>query len=111
MSYSESLAQRIRDLLDHRRHILEKRMFGGVGFLLHGNMLVGVWKTSLIARVGTEAYINALNSPHVSNFDVTGRPMKGWVMISAEGVETDLQLAQWIESAHEFVSTLPRKTP
>lgn len=110
MPYSESLVQRVRDLVRHRRNIVEKKMFGGIVFLLHGNMLVGVWKTSLIARVGAEAYEAALQNSHVSEFDVTGRPMKGWVMVGAEGVEIDLQLAQWIESAHEFVSTLPRKT-
>lgn len=111
MPYSESLAQRVRDLLGPRQNLVEKRMFGGIGFLLHGNMLVGVWKSSLIARVGAEAYDAALKRLHVSEFDVTGRPMKGWVMINADGVETNLQLAEWIDSAHEFVSTLPTKIP
>ncbi|MBX9654140.1 TfoX/Sxy family protein [bacterium] len=109
MAHSESLAQRVRDLLGPRQNIVERKMFGGIGFLLHGNMLVGVWKTSLIARVGAEAYDVALKRSHVSEFDVTGRPMKGWVMIGTEGVESNLQLEEWVTSSHQFVSTLPRK--
>ena len=109
MAYSESLASRIRDVFAGRRGVTEKKMFGGVGFLLNGNMCVGVWKTSLIARLGPEQAEAALKEPNVVDFDITGRPMKGWVMVEAEGVETDEQLRGWVERAFVFVERLPRK--
>ena len=84
-------------------------MFGGIGFLLSGNMLVGVWKMSLIARVGPDEYAQALKQPHVREFDITGRAMKGWVLVEPEGIDEDKQLAEWIERATDFVSTLPAK--
>jgi TfoX/Sxy family transcriptional regulator of competence genes len=109
MAYSESLAARIRHIVARQRSIAEKKMFGGVGFLLNGNMCVGVWKTSLIARLGPEQAEAALKQPNVVEFDVTGRPMKGWVMVEADGLETDTQLNGWIERSVEFVRTLPKK--
>jgi TfoX/Sxy family transcriptional regulator of competence genes len=109
MPYSESLANRIRQAVKGRRGITEKKMFGGVGFMLHGNMCVGVWKTSLIARLGPEQAETALREPHVGEFDITGRPMKGWALVEAEGVETDEQLRGWVQRAVEFVRTLPVK--
>ena len=84
-------------------------MFGGVGFLLNGNMLVGVWKDSLIVRLGPDKYDEALLEPHVKEFDITGRPMKGWVLVEPEGVEDDEQLKGWIERAMKFVGKLPAK--
>ena len=109
MAFSESLAGRIRDALARKRNIEEKKMFGGVGFLLNGNMLVGVWKDSLIARLGPEAYEDALLEPHVREFDITGKPMKGWVLVAPEGVEDDQQLKDWLERATKFVKTLAKK--
>ena len=109
MPYSESLASRIRDVLAGRHGITERKMFGGIAFMLHGNMCVGVWNTSMIARLGREQAAAALEAPHVVEFDITGRPMKGWVVIEAEGIDTDKQLHGWIEGAVEFVGTLPRK--
>jgi TfoX/Sxy family transcriptional regulator of competence genes len=84
-------------------------MFGGAGFLLNGNMLVGVWTDSLIVRLGPETYDAALLEPHVREFDITGRPMKGWVLVEREGVEDDEQLKDWIERAAKFVKALPVK--
>jgi TfoX/Sxy family transcriptional regulator of competence genes len=109
MPYSKSLAARVRYLLDQRRGVTEKRMFGGVAFLHFGNMLVGVWQDSLIARVGPQAADEALEHPHVRPFDVTGRPMRGWLMVDPDGIDSDQQLATWIERAFEFVVTLPPK--
>ena len=82
-------------------------MFGGVGFLLRGNMLVGIWEQSLIARLGPDAAAKALQEPNVREFDVTGRPMRGWVMIDPDGLERDADLAAWLARAQEFVETLP----
>src|SRR5438477_13084612 len=91
MAFDESRAARIRDALRRNKDVEEKKMFGGVGFLLHGNMLVGVWKDSLIVRLGPDNYDDALLEPHVREFDITGRAMKGWVLVGPEGVEGDDQ--------------------
>lgn len=109
MPYSESLAGRIRDVLADRRDMVEKKLFGGVGFMLGGNMCVGVWKTSLIVRLGPEQATEALKESFVSEFDITGRAMRGWVLVEAEGVETDQLLADWTQRAIDFVETLPPK--
>ena len=109
MAYSQSLADRIRTTLGRRRGLAEKKMFGGVGFLLHGNLLVGVWQTSLVARVGPDAYETLLKQPHAREFDITGRPMKGWILVAAEGVDNDDALRAWIDRTIEFVSALPAK--
>ncbi len=109
MAYSASLAARVRTILGQRRGITERKMFGGVGFLLDGNMCVGIWKSSLIARLGPDGAAAALAEPHVGAFDITGRPMKGWVLIEPEGVETDERLGDWIEKSFQFASTLEKK--
>src|SRR5262245_56382115 len=109
MAYSESLADRVRQVFGRRRGLAEKKMFGGVGFLLNGNMCVGVWQTSLIVRVGPEAYSRALAQPHVREFDITGRPMAGWVLVEADGLEDDAALSDWVEQAIAFVNGLPAK--
>jgi len=109
MAFSESLAARIHDVLSRRSAITEKKMFGGVGFLLNGNMLVGVWKNSLIVRLGPNEGETALLEPHVKVFDITGRPMKGWLLVEPEGIDEDGQLKDWIERAMKFVETLPAK--
>jgi TfoX/Sxy family transcriptional regulator of competence genes len=109
MAFSETLAQRIRQLLARRKGIEEKKMFGGIGFLLNGNMLVGVWKNSLIVRLGPEKGDEALMEPHIKEFDITGRPMKGWVLVEPEGVTSDDQLKGWIQRALKFVGKLPVK--
>lgn len=109
MVFSETLAGRIRDVLASKRDVEDKKMFGGVGFLLNGNMLVGVWKDSLIVRLGPDQGEVALLEPHVREFDITGKPMRGWVLVEPEGVEDDDQLKGWIERAMKFVTTLPAK--
>lgn len=109
MAHSESLARRIRQALAGRHGITEKKMFGGVGFLLNGNMCVGIWKSSLIVRLGPEQAAAALGEPNVAEFDITGRPMKDWVMVEPDGLETDEQLGHWVQRALEFVETLPKK--
>jgi hypothetical protein len=105
----EDLVARIREALARRRGVEEKRMFGGVGFLLNGNLLVGVWKDALVARLGPEQGAAALLEPHVRPFDITGRPMKNWVLVGPEGVEDDDQLTGWIDRAAAFIETLPAK--
>ena len=109
MAFSAALAERIRQALARKRGVEAKKMFGGVGFLLNGNMLVGVWKDSLIVRLGPDEGDEALLEPHVRAFDITGKPMKGWLLVEPEGVEEDDQLKDWIERATRFVRTLPAK--
>jgi TfoX/Sxy family transcriptional regulator of competence genes len=109
MAFDEILAGRIRAVLARKKGIEEKKMFGGVGFLLHGNMLVGVWKDSLIVRLGPDSHQDALKEPHVREFDITGKPMKGWALVEPAGVEADDELKGWIQRAVKFVGTLEAK--
>jgi TfoX/Sxy family transcriptional regulator of competence genes len=109
MPFDEALAQRIRQALSRRKHVEEKKMFGGIGFLRNGNLLVGVWKDSLIVRLGAEEADQALKERHVKEFDITGRPMKGWVLVEPKGIEDDAQLSVWIQRAVQFVGKLPPK--
>src|SRR6516164_839909 len=109
MAFNEALAERIRQRLARRKNVEQKKMFGGVGFLLNGNMLVGVWKDSLIVRLGPDEGEEALKEPHVSEFNITGRAMKGWVLVAPEGVEADEALSGWVLRAVKFVGKLPAK--
>jgi TfoX/Sxy family transcriptional regulator of competence genes len=109
MAYDEPMAARIRAALACKKNIEKKKMFGGVGFLLNGNMLVGVWKNSLCVRLGPDQAKDALLEPHVKKFDITGRAMKGWALVEPVGVEADEQLKDWIERALKFVKALPAK--
>jgi TfoX/Sxy family transcriptional regulator of competence genes len=109
MAYNETLAARIRAALARKKAVTEKKMFGGIGFLLNGNMLVGVWKDSLIVRLGPEQGEEALLEPHVKEFDITGRAMKGWVLVEPAGIEGDDELKVWIQRAVRFVGKLSAK--
>lgn len=109
MAFDENLAERIRQSLARRRNVEERKMFGGLCFLLNGNLLVGIWKDSLIARLGPDEGEVALLEPHVRAFDVAGKPMRNWVLVEPQGVEGDEALKAWIERATKFVRTLPKK--
>src|SRR4030066_150800 len=96
MTYNQQLAERIRTLLGERPGWIEKKLFGGVGFILNGNMACGVQGDSLIVRVGAENNDSALSQPFVRPFMVTGgKPMAGWVLVAPEGVKTDQELQGW----------------
>jgi TfoX/Sxy family transcriptional regulator of competence genes len=110
MAYDTLLAERIRTALKRQPGITEKHMFGGVCFLLHGNMLVGLWKDSLIARLGPELGTAALSQPHVGPMDITGKPMKGWVIIAPAGLAKETDLQTWITLAIQFVKGLEPKS-
>ncbi|SFI09200.1 TfoX/Sxy family protein [Planctomicrobium piriforme] len=109
MAYDEQLAIRVRSVLARKKNIEEKKMFGGVAFLLNGRMLVGVWKEFLIARLGPEQGEHALREPYVQPFDITGKPMRNWVMVGPEALEGDDDLTKWIDRSMRFVKTLPKK--
>lgn len=109
MAYDENLAARVRETLANETNIIEKKMFGGTGYLLNGNMACGVHKDSLVVRVGAPQYESALEKPYASPFDITGRAMKGWVLVAPTGVADDANLAQWVRWGVEFARTLPPK--
>jgi TfoX/Sxy family transcriptional regulator of competence genes len=109
MAFNERLAERIRGSLSRRKGFAEKKMFGGVGFLLHGNMCVGVHGSDLIVRLAPEETAAVLKQAHTRRFDLTGRPMKGWILVEPAGLKTDAQLHKWIDVAARFAGALPAK--
>ncbi len=110
MAYSLRLAERVRTALINYPECVEKKMFGGVGFILNGNMACGVKGDDLIVRVGVENNETAFQKPFVKPFmGVPGRPMAGWVLVAPEGVATDHALRDWVEIGYKYASTLPEK--
>ncbi len=110
MTYDNELAHRIREQLGDEYGVTEKAMFGGLAFMLHGNMAVGISNGGeLMVRVGPDASDEALARPHTRVFDMTGRPMKGWILVSAEGFATKGRLGVWVRRGVAFARTLPAK--
>jgi TfoX/Sxy family transcriptional regulator of competence genes len=109
MSYDETLVDQIRKLLPSRKNLTEKKMFGGLGFLLSGNICCGAWNEFLILRLGEDAARQVLGEPHARPFDITGRPMRGWVMIEPAGWQDQSRLRRWVSWAVEFTDSLPEK--
>lgn len=109
MTYNENLAQRVRHSMKAVRGAVEKNMFGGIGFLIHGNMACGVNKQDLIVRLSEDEFKKALKHPHVRVFNMTGRPMKGWIMVSAGGYASEAALKGWIDKSVAQARTLPPK--
>ena len=109
MAYDEGLAQRIRELLEEEPALTEKRMFGGVAFLVGGKMAVGIVKDELMVRVGPEAHAASLAEPHVRPMDFTKRPMKGFVFVAPAGFEDDADLARWVARGLRVAASLPPK--
>ena len=109
MAYDERLAGRIRKTLAGRKRLTEKKMFGGIAFMLNGNMFCGVVKDDLMVRVGPDQHDNALAQPHARPMDFTGRAMRGFIYVSPAGCKTDGSLAKWVDMAASFVSSLPKK--
>jgi len=109
MAYDEGLATRVRDFLGDRPGLAEKKMFGGLAFLLHGNMACGVHGDELIVRVAADAADVALAEPGTRPFDLTGRPMKGWILVDADGHAEDGDLRRWVDRGVAYAHTLPPK--
>ena len=109
MAYDEKLDRRIKEMVSGWEKTNEKKMFGGICHLLNGNMFCGVHKEFLILRLGPDRAEDALKLPHVRPFDITGRPMKGWVMVAEDGFKSDKDLKNWLDQARRFVETLPMK--
>lgn len=109
MPFNEKLADRLRKALARRKGVTEKKMFGGLAFLINGNMCCGVEKNKLVLRVGPENYESFLKKPGVRKMDFTGKPLKGFVYVSQEKIKTDVGLKKHLEPAIYFVQTLPGK--
>ena len=111
MAYDSEFAHRIREQLGGESGVTEKAMFGGLAFMLRGNMTVGISSSGeMMVRVGPDGTDEALARPHTRLFDMTGRPMKGWILVAPEGVKTKRQLAGWVRRGVEFARTLPPKS-
>jgi TfoX/Sxy family transcriptional regulator of competence genes len=110
MAYDEDLANRLRELLADEEGVTEKKMFGGLAFLVRGNMSVSAsGKGGLLARIDPNDTDAALARPHVTRMEMGGRSMDGWVRVAPEGVKTKRQLASWVDRSLAFVRTLPAK--
>jgi TfoX/Sxy family transcriptional regulator of competence genes len=108
MPYSNTLDKRIIECISHWDNVIPKEMFGGVCYLLNGNMVCGIYKDFLILRLGMEGAALALQHPQVKAFDITGRAMKGWVMVEEQACKGK-RLEEWLNKAKGFVSHLPDK--
>ena len=111
MAYDEKLAARIRDMLAGRRGLNEREMFGGIGFTIDGKMVAGVHGKELIARAPAEEHSWIVNEPGARTFDITGRPMKGWLLVGPAGTAKAPSLKKWVERSVSYVATLPAKKP
>ena len=109
MAFDERLAKRLESLLGSKQELEETRMFGGFGYLMRGNMCVGIHKDQLIIRIGVPAEESLRGEPHVHPMDITGRAMKGWARIAPEGLQSEEDLKRFCELALDFVDGLPAK--
>lgn len=109
MAYDERLAERVRDVLEGDPRVHEQKMFGGIAFMVSGNMTVGIVGDDLMVRVGPDAYEDALGRPHAREMDFTGRPMRGIVYVNARGSAEDADLDAWVERGLAFTDSLPPK--
>ena len=109
MAYDEGLAERLRGVFAGHADVVEKKMFGGLAFMVRGSMCVGVNGEELMARVGPDQYDESLALPHARHMDFTGRPMKGFVFIGTDGVESDDDLSEWVDRCLSFNTTLAAK--
>ena len=109
MSYDPAAAERVRQLLSGRSNVVEKKMVGGLSFLVNGNMCCGITGTELMVRVGAESREQALREPYVRPMLFAGRALSGFICIEPEGYAADEALASWVQRGLDFVSGLPGK--
>jgi TfoX/Sxy family transcriptional regulator of competence genes len=107
MAYDEGLAERVRGLFDDAPDVVEKKMFGGVAFMVAGNMACGIIGDDLLIRVPRDDYDATVTLPFARQMEMTGRPMRGFVVVDAEGLAEDADLEQWVDRGVEYVQTLP----
>jgi len=111
VAYDEALADRIREVRAPRAEVSERKMFGGIAFMLAGNMACGVIGEDLMVRLGAEDADQALTEPHLRPMDFTGKPMKTAIYVDPEGTADDESLAAWVEAGADLASSLPPKSP
>ncbi|MDH5178650.1 MAG: TfoX/Sxy family protein [Gammaproteobacteria bacterium] len=109
MAFDEGLAERIREYFLHRSDVIEKKMFGGLCFMVSDHMCCGIVKETLMARVGPDNYAQCLAKRYASEMDFTGKAMKGMIYVAPEGLESDSDLAEWLSTCLTFVESLPAK--
>jgi TfoX/Sxy family transcriptional regulator of competence genes len=111
MPYNTTLEDKIEDIVQQWESIEKKKMFGGICYLINGNMCFGVWKDYLIVRMAPELAAKKLNNDHVREFDITGKPMKGWVMVEKGSWKKRDELVIWLDIGKSFALALPKKSP
>ena len=109
MAYDEGVAERLREAYTDTRDVAEKRMFGGIAFMVGGHMSCGVVNDTLMVRVGPDQHANALARPHAREMDFTGKSLTGFVYVDPAGFESDEALASWVQLSVDFVTALPPK--
>lgn len=109
MAYDEGLADDIRARIGSHPGLTEKDMFGGIAFMVNGNMAVGVSSDELMVRVGKDAHDEAVARPGAWMFDMSSRPMRGWVLVSPSGMKSDADFDAWINQGVDFAKSLPAK--
>ena len=109
MAYSEELADRVRDLLGGRGSVVERKMFGGVAWMIDGNMACGVMGDDLLVRLGREDAERALEEPHVGPMEFTGRRMGGFVLVDSAGIADAAGLGRWVDAGADYAASLPAK--
>jgi TfoX/Sxy family transcriptional regulator of competence genes len=110
MAYDEGLAERVRGILADREDVSEKKMFGGIAFMVRGHMAVGILKDDLMVRVGREVYEDLVRRPHARPMDFTGRPMKGFLYVASAGLDADAELERWTGHGVACALSLPAKS-
>ena len=105
----DRLCARIRPMMNRRKGCTEQEMFGGVCFMIHGNMAIGTWQGSLVVRLDKEKDDETQGEPHVRPMDITGKVMRGWALVEPAGIELDADLKSWLDRAVRYARTLPQK--
>ena len=111
MAYDEKIAERLSNVFGGDKHVVEKKMFGGIAYMYLEHMCVGIVDDMLMVRVGPDAYESALSEKHVRPMDFTGKPMKGYIYVEPAGFKTEKNLIKWVDKGISFVETLPPKKP
>lgn len=109
MAYSEELAERIREVIDGRPGVVERKMFGGIAWMVNGNMACGIIGDGLMVRLDRDDAEAAQAEEHVGPMEFTGRPMRGFILVGAEGIEGDTDLGRWVDVGADFAESLPPK--
>ncbi len=109
MAFDQGLAFRIEEILTDTPGLISKKMFGGIGYLVNGNMACGVSQNALIVRLSVEDYPVALQKPFTRKFDMTGREMRGWILVDPPGLEEDIDLQTWVLIGIRYAASLPPK--